>query len=287
MDENRSNNSKRIALVIGAGGTKCAAAIGLWKVLQRENINIDLLVGASGGSLYAGAIALGLDVRELELKTLDLWTPEIIEGYTTQLKAAMSGQMPFSELSGLVDDQRLFQRLAAIYGESSFNEVKIPLRVVATDLYHGERVIISTGKILDAVRASISIPFLFPPYPIDGQYLVDGAVSDPLPIDIAIQDGADIIFAMGFELPIRKRMRTYSAVTAHFNSLYMNNILRSSFAFHNLAHHAEIISFLPDFNKQIGSFDNHLVPMVIKAGEETAEEQLPYIRQLIQMETHQ
>jgi NTE family protein len=65
----------------------------------------------------------------------------------------------------------------------------------------------------------------------------------------------------------------------------MNNILSSSFAFHNLAHHAEIITLLPDFDKQIGTFDNHLVPMVIKAGEEAALEQLPYVRKLIETET--
>ena len=279
---NRPQNArKRAALVIGSGGTRCAASIGLWRVLRKEEIEIDLLVGASGGSIYAGAIACGLDPKTLESKTLDLWTPDLMEGYTTNLRAAMAGETRFSELSGLVDDRRLYTRLQEVYEDRTFSEVKIPLRVVACDLHSGESVVISSGKIVDAVRASISIPFIFPPWQIGERLLVDGAVCDPLPIDIAIQERAEIILAMGFELPTRRHMRSYSAVSAHFNSIYMNNILKASFAFHNLAHHAEIITLLPDFEKQVGTFDHHLVPEVIAAGEQAALEQLPYLRKLL------
>jgi NTE family protein len=86
---------------------------------------------------------------------------------------------------------------------------------------------------------------------------------------------------MGFELPIRKNLRSYTAVSAHFNSLYMNNILQSSFAFHNLAHHAEIITLLPDFVQTVGTFDHHLIPLVIQAGEKAALEQIPYLHRLL------
>lgn len=174
--------------MIGSGGTKCAASIGLWKVLNREGIPIDLLVGSSGGSIYAAAIACGFDPEALEAKTLDLWTPDLMDGYTSNLRAAMSGDTRFTEQSGLVDGQKIYQRLQAVFGETTFDQVQTRLRVAACDLYSGETVVLSSGRIADAVRASISVPFLFPPWPIDGHMLVDGAVSDPLPIDIAIQE---------------------------------------------------------------------------------------------------
>jgi len=114
--------------------------------------------------------------------------------------------------------------------------------------------------------------------------LVDGAVLAPLPIDVAIKEGADIIVAVGFELPIRPRMRSYMQVTSHFNSLYMNNILKASFAFHNLAHHAEVIPVLPELKQNIGAFDSDQLPYMIEQGARAAEEQLPYINRLLEAE---
>ena len=67
-------------------------------------------------------------------------------------------------------------------------------------MLHGEKVALSEGSLFDAIRASLAIPIIFPPWEVDGRLLIDGAVSDPLPIDVAIQDGADIIIAMGFPL---------------------------------------------------------------------------------------
>ena len=76
-------------------------------------------------------------------------------------------------------------------------------------------------------------------------------------------------------------MNSYTAVTTHFNSLYMNNILRSTFAFYNAVHHAEIISILPDFEKPIGTFATAQIPYIIQQGEKAANEHIPYLRQLL------
>ncbi|HET9908981.1 MAG TPA: patatin-like phospholipase family protein, partial [Anaerolineales bacterium] len=75
-------NNKRIALVIGSGGIKCAAAVGLWRVLQEENIEVESLVGCSGGSLYAALIANDADLVLMQELSSRLWTKEIMQGYT-------------------------------------------------------------------------------------------------------------------------------------------------------------------------------------------------------------
>jgi NTE family protein len=271
----------RLSVVIGSGGVLCAAALGLSKALRREGLTPGLAVGCSGGSIYAATIALGIEPEEAQQLTLSLFTSDVFEGYTSNLKSALSGETRFTEMSSLIDDQAMYGRLKAVFGEKTFADTVLPLYIVATELYTGERVVLSSGSLLDAIRASIAIPMIFSPWKVDGRLLVDGAVCDPLPIDVAIQQGSDLIAAVGFEMPTRKRMNSYTAVTTHFNSLYMNNILKSTFAFYNLAHHAEIIPILPDFEKPVGTFDTGQIPYIIERGEKTAEQHIPYIRQLV------
>jgi NTE family protein len=129
----------------------------------------------------------------------------------------------------------------------------------------------------------MAIPLIFSAWKFDGQLLVDGAVCDPLPLDVAIQQGSDIIAAVGFEMPTRRHMNSYTAMTTHFNSLYMNNILKATFAFYNAVHHAEIVPILPDFERPIGTFDTSQIPYIIQQGEKAAEQYIPYLKQLIEL----
>lgn len=274
----------RLSVVIGSGGVLCAASLGLSKALRREGLIPGMAVGCSGGSIYASIIALGIDPVEAEQLTLNLFTSDVFEGYASNLKSALSGETRFTEQSSLIDDNIMYERLKSVFGDKTFSDTVFPLHIVATELFTGERVVISTGNILDAIRASIAIPMIFSPWKIGDQLLVDGAVCDPLPIDVAIQQGSDVIAAVGFEMPTRKRMNSYTAVTTHFNSIYMNNILKSTFAFYNAVHHAEIIPILPDFEKSVGTFDTAQIPFIIAQGEKAAEEHIPYIKRLIEGE---
>ncbi len=92
----------------------------------------------------------------------------------------------------------------------------------------------------------------------------------PPALDVAIQQGSDVIAAVGSEMPTRKRMNSYAAVTTHFNSIYMNNILKSTFALFNSVHHAEIIPILPNFERPVGTFHTGQIPYIIEQGEKAA-----------------
>ncbi len=273
--------NKKIALVIGSGGIKCAAAIGLVKVLQEEYLPIDLIVGCSGGSMYASLIAAAVSAEDMQARTLYLWTNEVMKDYTSNLKATQDGSVRFNERSGLVDDSVMNERLRTTFDGLTFENLAIPLKLVATDLQTGEKVLLDKGPLMDAVRASLAIPIIFPPWEIDGQLLVDGAAVDPLPVDVAIQEGADIIIAMGFMLSNRGRMRSMTAVQQQLNNIYMNNILKSTYAFYNLAHHAEIFPILPDFEEPLGMFDTDKLPDIIARGEAAARAELPHIQRLL------
>ena len=279
-----SNKDKpRVALVIGSGSVKCAAAIGLKKVLEREHIDVDMVVGCSGGAIYAALIALGWSVERATEATLRMWTSDVTGKRNLRgiLQLALPKLFKFDETFGLIDDSLINRRFHDGFENATFADTRIPLFVTATDCYTGEQVVVSEGKIEDGVRASISIPYIFPPKKLNDRFLIDGYQSDPLPIGVAIKEGADIIIAMGFESPYQEHVTSLMRYNFQMSSITSNNLLKSNYAFHNLAHHSEIIPIIPEFKYRIKLFDTDKLPYVIEEGERAAEQQLPFIKSLL------
>jgi NTE family protein len=274
---------KRVALVIGAGSVKCAAALGLWKVLKREGIQLDMVVGCSGGSLYATSMALGYDVEECEAMTLAMWNRKVTErrDYRSMLGAFLPKLFKFNGHFGMVHGEPVIEALRKPFGDKTFADTVMPLYIVATELLTGQQATLSSGSVVDAVRASIAIPYIWAPWEIDGKLMLDGCLSAPLPVDVAIKEGADVILAMGFESPYPRKIRSATSYAFHVNSIYTNNLFRANYSFHNLAHHAEILPVVPDFGEPVNLFDTHKFAHVIACGERAAEEQVPYLRQVL------
>ena len=274
---------KRVALVIGSGSVKCAAALGLYKVLRRENIELDMIVGCSGGSMYAAAIASGAEPSEIANMIAKLWTRDASSKRDRMalLRLIMPKMFKFNAEFGMRDDAPVMRQLRAAYGDRKIEDALIPLHITATDFMTGDQVVLSSGSVVDAVRASIAIPFIFKPYPVNGRLLVDGFVSDPLPVGVAIREGANVIVAIGFESPLQTNINSGARFAFQLSSVMTNNLLKSSFAFHNLAHHSEVIGIVPQFNQKIGLFDTAKIPYVMEEGERAAEAQVPYLRRLL------
>jgi NTE family protein len=281
-----NTNQKRVALVIGSGSIKCTAALGLLKVLEREGIGIDLVVGTSAGSIYATVIALGYDAAAGEQMTNDLWTRELTTKRNRKaiLELLLPNAFGFDGRFGLIDDTLIMERLNRAFGNRTFADTKIPLYISATDFMSGEQVVLHEGRLVDSIRGSIAIPFVFKPWPVNGRLLVDGLLADPLPVDVAIRESADVIIALGFESPLQTRVDSVIRFAFQVTTIMSNNLLRSNFAFHNIAHHTEIISILPEFEERIGPFDTTRIPYLIEKGAQAMEEQLPYLNQLLGMQ---
>jgi NTE family protein len=278
-----SGSARRVALVIGSGSVKCAAALGLQRVFAAEGIGIDLVVGCSGGSIYAALLAAGFDVETAVDMTRRMWTSELTTRRHTPslLRAVMPRLFGFSERFGLKDDRLILRRLNDAYGDRKIEDMKVPLHLTATDFRTGEQVVLSKGSVVDALRASIAIPFIFRPWSVDGRLLVDGFLSDPLPVGVAMREGANIIVAMGFESPYQTSVNSAARFAFQLSSIMTNNLLRSNFAFHSMAHHAEVIPIIPDFRERIRLFDTAKIPMIIEEGERAAAAQVPYLRKLL------
>jgi NTE family protein len=280
---NAADAGPRVAVVIGSGSVKCAAALGLFKVLARERIPVDMVVGCSGGAIYAAMMAMGYDIATAEARTKQLWTKEITKKRNT--RAILSAMLPqifgFDERFGLVDDRLVLERLRRGFEGARFENAKIPLYLTATDFHTGEQAVFTTGNLIDAIRASIAIPYIFQPWKIGDRTYVDGFLSDPMPIGVAIKEGADVIVTMGFESPYQTRVSSVMRFAFQLSSITSNNLLKAKYAFHNLAHHHEILPIIPQFQHKIHLFDTDRIPYVIEEGERAAERQIPYLRQLL------
>ena len=276
----------KIALVIGSGALKCVAAFGAVKVLQREGIVIDMVVGCSGGSFCAVWVAQGAGDANAAAE-------RFTRGWDGSLDAVRYRRLPgamFPSVFGvdrgfaLLDDRRINAAVTGYVGEGRFEDTAIPLFLVATDLGSGEKVVLSEGRRSDAIRASIAIPLLLAPWPVGGRMLIDGGASEPLPIDVAMREGADIIIAMGFEEQLDTDVGTLLQQVMHLKSLTVNNLIRAQYAFYSLAHHAEVILLSPEFDRRIGLRALHHVPYLMSQGELAAEQQIPYLRRLLNLE---
>lgn len=276
-------NKKKIALVIGWGSVKCAAALGLLRVLKQENIEIDLVVASGGGSIYGALLALGYDVDEIVEMNQRLWTHEVTE--KTNRLAIFQILFPklfkVREYFNLRSDVLVNQKLEEAFGGHTFSDTKIPLFISATNYRTGEQAILSEGSICEAVRATIALPLIFPPLRKGDQLLADGYLSEPLPIGVAIQEEAEIILAMGFDSISHGSRNSFSEYVLHLSGILSNNLLRASFSFYNLAHHSALILIVPQFDEEIHMFDTEKVPAIIKAGEAEGYKILPELQKLL------
>lgn len=175
----------RIGVALGGGFARGIAHLGVLRVLQQENIPIDYLAGTSAGAMLAIAYASGHTISEIEA-----------QARATRFKDF--GNWKLSWL-GLASNQKLEHYPRRYLGVSTFEDLRIPLAIAATDLSTGEAVYFSRGQLGPALRASCAYPGMFIPVKIDGRMLVDGFLAAPVPVDAARNMGADFVIAIFLE----------------------------------------------------------------------------------------
>lgn len=173
----------KTGLVLGAGGARGFAHLGVLQVLREEKINFDFVAGCSAGAIFGAVWAAGLDLYRVErLLTYPGFTKKLFD-------LSMSRE-------GLVKGDKILEVMRLLLKDAVFAELQVPFAVIATDIENGEMVLFREGSVAHAVRASISIPGFFKPYRYQGRLLVDGAVTNRLPLDVAKEMGADKILAV-------------------------------------------------------------------------------------------
>ena len=273
-----------VTLVIGSGSVKCAAAIGVVKALSDAGIGIERVVGCSGGALFAAAVALGFDTAKTTDITLRTWTRKLTSqrnnmGFLRLIAPKLFGFRPDS--FGLRNDGLMLSAFRDVFGQQRIEDTPIPLHITATDFMTGELVDLTQGDLVDAIRASVSLPLAFAPVKLDGRLLIDGYLADPLPISVAMKNGSRVIVAVGFESPYQENIRSAGRFAAQLSAILANNFMKSRLAFQSAVHHSEMILIMPQFKQRVRLFDTDKVPYIIEEGEQAALQQLPYLRALL------
>ena len=186
MTRQIAGSSPRVGLALSGGGARGLAHIGVLKVLEREGVPIDCLAGTSMGGLIAASYAVGLTPDFLEQEALRMAS-------VRRLLALVDPSLP---RGGIFEGQKVYDYLVGHLGHRTFDDLRLPLALLAVDLNGGHEVILSDGPVADAVRATISLPGIFTPVERDGQLLVDGGLLDNLPAGAARDMGADVVIAV-------------------------------------------------------------------------------------------
>jgi NTE family protein len=277
----------KVALVIGSGGLKCAAVIGLVEVLEREKIDLDMVIGCSGGAVFGAGLALGFNSDQLN-KTRELaWTADVTKkiSLSSVMKILFPKAVRNNDLIGIFDDSKMTDNIEQAFGKTTvFADMEIPFHCVATDFHTGEMVVLSEGPLAKAVRISSGIPVIFKPIDWNGQLLIDGGLSNPLPVDVAIQQGANIIIAVGFETPLTPSIASPGQYAMQMFNILVNQLLYKKYAFFNAVHHSEIITIMPEFSEEIRINDVDKVPYIIDQGRKETEKHIAYLRKMLASE---
>jgi NTE family protein len=171
----------KIGYALGGGGARGLSHIGVMKVLEEHGIYPDVIAGTSIGALVGALYASGLRAGDIERALrLDL------------RRLAMLADVRLS-LSGLVQGKRVASALESFLGDLHFEDLKIPFACLATDIVNGQEVVLRTGPVISAVRASISVPGLFTPVKVRGRYLVDGGLVNMVPVSTCRDLGAEYV----------------------------------------------------------------------------------------------
>lgn len=195
----------RIALVLGAGSARGLAHIGVLQVFNENGIFPDIIVGSSMGAMVGGIYACGADLAMLD-----------------KMIARMDNRIFFDvrvPRLGFIAGKKISYLLDLLTKKKQFDELDIRLQVAATDLLSGQTIVLEEGSIAEAIRASISIPGIFHPIKKDGMILVDGAITDRLPVDIALQHEADLLIAVDVTFAEGRSIEIRNVLDVIMNSL--------------------------------------------------------------------
>ncbi|MCC7574245.1 patatin-like phospholipase family protein [Candidatus Woesearchaeota archaeon] len=253
-----------VALALGAGSARGLAHIGVVKVLEKNNIPIDLITGTSMGAIIGAFYAKNKDILDVERIALSINNKKLFKLLDPSLSM------------GFFRGNKVINFLKDNLGDVEFKDLKIPLVVVATNTRNGESVYFDRGDLVNAIRGSISIPLLFSPYSYKGLSLIDGHLSEPVPVNAALSKKPDVVIAVN--LDSKKYLRndmspSFGGIAKRTVRILFYHLSKS------ISEKADVV-ISPDIDiDYFASFSE--ASHIIKQGELAAKKALPSIRKVL------
>jgi len=282
----REGGRPKVCLVLSGGGARGAAHVGVLKVLEELRVPIDCIAGTSMGALVGGAYATGMSLAEMDVMLRVINTELLLKEtppreersmrrkeddyrpYITPDLGYKDGEIGFGK--GLVSGvglETVLRELTKVKGYYRFDDLPIPYRAVATDLVTGKAVVFRDGEMANVMRASMSVPGAVAPAEFGGMMLVDGMLTENLPVATARTMGADIIIAVNVGTPLLKReeLNGILGVTSQMLSILTEQNVQTSLA----ALRPSDILITPELEGfSTGDFD--ALPRIVPLGEAAA-----------------
>ena len=208
----------RIGLALGAGVARGWAHIGVIRALKKMGIEPDIITGTSVGALVGGCYLAG------HLDTLEEWTRNL-----SRMKIVSYLDLRVRS-GGLISGGRLLAEMKKHMGDKRIEDLPMPFAAIATDLVTGHEVWLRTGPLVESLRASFSLPGVFPPICIDQRWLVDGALVDPVPVSACRALGAEMVIAVNLNADILGKARKPGANIATAAGFDLIQVLDEEYA---------------------------------------------------------
>ncbi|WP_457665850.1 patatin-like phospholipase family protein [Thiolapillus sp.] len=250
--EPSAQHRPKIGLVLSGGGARGAAHVGVLKVIEELHIPIDYIAGTSMGAIIGGLYASGMSPEEIEKALADIDWLDVLsdspkrkdlsfrrkredEEFLVRSAAGFNnGELELPQ--GLLQGQKLLLLLKSltlpVATVHDFDQLRIPFRALATDISTGQAVVLKKGDLALSMRASASIPSAFAPVEIDGKLLVDGGVSDNLPVRIVKEMGADRLIVVDVSTPLatREELKNVLSITDQLTTIMTRRNTEASLA---------------------------------------------------------
>lgn len=257
-----------VALIIGSEGIKSFCAIPFIEFLQDEGINLDLVIGVSGGALLAGFLGCGYNLRQIQdifSKTVD---PRFFTDvdYNSVLEIASTGMGSFTADSGILKTDCLRRTYENLFKKTDISELSPKTLISTTDLQTGEPVMLDKGNLARAIYASSAIYPLMPPGNVDGRKLIDGAFSSPMPVMECVKRQIDIIIAIYFDDACNPEPKSFMESYFNTSRIFKRSILTSQLPLSIDLHHHEIIPVYIKYPRHIELWEVNKLNEIVHAG---------------------
>ena len=287
---------RKLGLALGGGGARGGVHLGVLKVLEEQGIPVHCVAGSSIGAVVRALYAAGVTAQEMEKRILRYLESDIFSRTQFNMAETLEKRPNLRMLHRasfllkkefvmmlalarpfLIPKETFRENLAFLFDNTrgQIEDTPIPLAVVATDLETGEEVILKEGPLIDALYASCTYPGVVESVRLKGRLLVDGGLSEMIPVKAARLLGSDAVLAVDLEPPIEARLEDLSAfdVMVRAEEVLMAQLIRYE------VHDADIV--IRPRKGDTGWYDFAKIPLYIPFGEEAAREQVPQIYQVL------